>query len=421
MSSMFAQVVASVRSISSRLWQRWSVLDRRVRIGAAGVAALAVAGAVTGVVLLMSGGGGPRCDKPLCIEVLGPGGEDVSTMAPVRIRLAGSLDRHIALSALKISNEPAGRREFVGDVLTFRPEWPGFARGTDVRRQPEALGHRGPARRRSRRSGLPLQTQGKLQVASVFPQDGSQEVALDGAIMVQFNRSVAPLTVIAKRGPDAIVTFDPPIAGRGRWLNTSLYTFTPAGTGWAPSTRYTARVKAGLANELGSTLDADYVFSFTTLLPKAVDVLPARQQQVRRALARDQGRLQPAGRPRIGGGRVRRRGAGVARAGRRRHRMDGRPHARLPARASAGARHGVRGCGARRRQDARRRRRDRRRGALDVQHRRRAAHRVGTTPENGATAADRGGVTLTLQQPDGREVGRSRTSPSTRSRRTTRT
>lgn len=274
MSSMFAQVVASVRSISSRLWQRWSVLDRRVRIGAAGVAALAVAGAVTGVVLLMSGGGGPRCDKPLCIEVLGPGGEDVSTMAAVRIRLAGSLDRHIALSALKISNEPAGRREFVGDVMTFRPEWPGFARGTAYDVSLKLSATEVPRGADPVDLGFRFQTQGKLQVASVFPQDGSQEVALDGAIMVQFNRSVAPLTVIAKRGPDAIVTFDPPIAGRGRWLNTSLYTFTPAGTGWAPSTRYTARVKAGLANELGSTLDADYVFSFTTLLPKAVTFFP---------------------------------------------------------------------------------------------------------------------------------------------------
>jgi len=271
---MSPHIIDRIRPAATAAWQRWRALDLRLRLAAAAVALLAVAGAITGIVLALSGGGVSHCDRPLCVEVLGPGGDDVSTMTPVRIRLAGSIDRHVAMSALKISNEPAGRRQFDGDVLTFRPEWPGFARGVayDVSLQLSAT--EVPAGADPVDLGFRFTTAGKLKVSSVFPQDASKEVALDGAIMVQFNRSVAPLTVIAKRGPNGILAFDPPVAGEGRWLNTSLYTFTPSGAGWAPSTRYTARVKAGLANELGSTLDDDYVFSFTTLMPKVVIFFP---------------------------------------------------------------------------------------------------------------------------------------------------
>ncbi len=270
---MFARFTASIRSAAGHAWRRWSALNPRAQLAIGVVAALAVAGAIGAAVALRPSGGGSTCDKPLCVEVLGPGAEDVPTMAPVRIRLGGSIDRRAAMAALKITNEPAGRRQFKGDVLTFSPEWPGFARGVayDVSLKLAEV----PSGADPVDIGFRFTTAGKLNVASAFPTDGATEIQLDGAIMVQFNRSVAPLTVITKRGPDGILAFDPPVAGEGRWLNTSLYTFKPSGAGWAPSTRYNVRVKAGLANELGSTLDADYPFSFTTLRPAATIVQPA--------------------------------------------------------------------------------------------------------------------------------------------------
>jgi hypothetical protein len=90
-----------------------------------------------------------------------------------------------------------------------------------------------------------------------LPPDGTAEVAWT-SIMLQFSRSVAPLTVVTERGPEEVVAFDPPVEGKGKWLNTSLYTFTPAAPGWTPATRYAATVKAGLTNDLGGRLDADY-------------------------------------------------------------------------------------------------------------------------------------------------------------------
>ena len=81
--------------------------------------------------------------------------------------------------------------------------------------------------------------------------------------------------MVTERGPEEVVAFDPPVEGKGKWLNTSLYTFTPAAPGWTPATRYAATVTAGLTNDLGGRLDADYPFSFTTLSPDVAAVEPA--------------------------------------------------------------------------------------------------------------------------------------------------
>ena len=273
---MRSRIAASVTEAFSALGRRWSRLGGRGRLAAAG-GGLAVLGAlVAGLVLVLTSGGGDKssCDRPLCVEVLGPSGEEVRPMTPVRIRLAGSVDRDVAVHALQIANAPAGRVDLQHEVLTFKPDWPGFALGTTYDVSLKLSDREVPRGADPVDVGFHFTTEGKLKIASAFPQDGAQEVGLDAAVMVQFSRSVAPLTVIDKRGPQGILDFDPPMLGEGRWLNTSLYTFTPAGAGWSPSTTYKARVLAGLANQLGATLDQDYVFSFTTLRPKVLTFFP---------------------------------------------------------------------------------------------------------------------------------------------------
>ncbi len=272
---MLSRLKTRIQSLSVLLRDRWTRLGRRRQVAVGIVGALVVAGGVSAAVVLgLSGGGLPSCDKPLCAEVIGPVGDAVQPMAPVRIRLAGDLNRKAAVEALQISNQPAGDKRFEGDVLTFRPEWPGFARGVSYDVALALPSSELPVGAEPVDMSFRFTTDGKLQVSSVFPEDGTQEVALDAGIMVQFNRSVAPLTVIDERGPQGIIEFDPPVAGEGRWLNTSLYTFTPAAAGWAPAARYTATVKAGLANQLGAELEKDYVFSFTTVSPKVLIFFP---------------------------------------------------------------------------------------------------------------------------------------------------
>jgi uncharacterized protein YfaS (alpha-2-macroglobulin family) len=264
----------------SRWWararDRWRGWTPRRRAVASGVALTAMAGVVLGVALpLLLRDGGVECDRVLCVEVLGPMGDAVHPMTPVRIRLAGEgLDRKAAVAALQISNRPEGQVRFEKDVLTFRPEWPGFERGVryEVALSLPASELPGGAEPLDLRFNFTVD--GKLQVASVFPENGAREVGLDTPLMIQFNRSVAPLNVLGEADPTEVVSFDPPVEGEGRWLNTSLYTFTPGADGWAPATTYTARVKAGLTNKLGGRLDEDHVFTFTTLTPNVVIFFP---------------------------------------------------------------------------------------------------------------------------------------------------
>ena len=272
---MRSRIFTSIGGVRRARARHWSRLERRGRLAAVGGGVAALGAIVAGAALLLaSGGGKSACDHPLCVEVLGPSGDDVRPMTPVRIRLAGDVDHDVAVHALQIAHAPAGSFDLRDGVLTFKPDWPGFTMGTTYDVSLKLADTQVPHGASPVDLGFRFTTEGKLKVTSAFPQDGTQEVALDGAVMVQFSRSVAPLTVIDKRGPRGIVVFDPPVQGEGRWLNTSLYTFTPAGAGWAPSTAYKARVLAGLANELGATLDQDYAFSFTTLRPKVLIFLP---------------------------------------------------------------------------------------------------------------------------------------------------
>ena len=49
-----------------------------------------------------------------------------------------------------------------------------------------------------------------------------------------------------ERGQPSFMRFDPPIEGRGEWLNTAIYRFTPARL--APSTTYRLTIPKGLTS-----------------------------------------------------------------------------------------------------------------------------------------------------------------------------
>ena len=253
---------------------RWSKLSRRDQVLTAGAGVLLVLVATVGLTIAALGGAS-RCDEPVCVEVIGPTGERVHPMTPIQIRVVGDIDRELAVQALQISNEPKGTKKFEGDILAFRPEWPGFARGVKYQVALALPSSVLPEGQQARDFSFNFTTDGKLEISAVFPPDAAAEVALDASIMLQFSRSVAPLTVVSERRPEEVIAFDPPVEGKGKWLNTSLYTFTPTAPGWTPAIRYAATAKAGLTNDLGGRLDADYRFSFTTLSPDVAAVNPA--------------------------------------------------------------------------------------------------------------------------------------------------
>ena len=119
-----------------------------------------------------------------------------------------------------------------------------------------------------------FQTVGFLEVSQVVPAPDSLDVEADSVITVMFNRPVVPLTTLDQQAdlPQPL-TFEPELAGKGEWLNTSIYVFKPDQP-LAGGTRFTARIAAGLSDTIGGVLENEYAWSFSTEPPKVVWTIP---------------------------------------------------------------------------------------------------------------------------------------------------
>jgi len=119
-------------------------------------------------------------------------------------------------------------------------------------------------------------TIGFLEVAQVLPAPDTLGVEVSAAITVMFNRPVVPLGLPVGADAGSLpnpLTLDPPVPGKGEWLNTSIFVFRPE-KALAGSTTYTATVAGGLTSTEGSLLDDDFSWSFSTLPPSVVSIEP---------------------------------------------------------------------------------------------------------------------------------------------------
>jgi len=229
---------------------------------ALGAAALAFA-----VVQWTGGDGGAH------VVSAAPQGEEVGRLTPVAIRLAGDVDRQALRDSLSISPAVPGSTDWKDDALVFQPQWPGYARGTSYSVELAAGGGL------KQSTSFSFVVEGKLAVSMVVPADETAEVPLDGALLVQFNRPVAPMTTLEEEAPQRdVLRLEPAVEGTGKWLNSTTYIFRPATT-WAPATAYVATVPAGVSDTLGATLEADYIWRFTTIYPAVSETEPAQNTQ----------------------------------------------------------------------------------------------------------------------------------------------
>ena len=121
---------------------------------------------------------------------------------------------------------------------------------------------------------LKLRTIGYLEVSEVLPGEDTTAVDTDSVVTVIFNRPVVPLVMVEDMGnlPQPL-SFDPPVEGKGEWLNTSIYLFTPDSE-LRGGTEYTATVGAGLEDVTGGVLAEDFDWKFTTLRPDVLEITP---------------------------------------------------------------------------------------------------------------------------------------------------
>ncbi|MGI6207654.1 MAG: Ig-like domain-containing protein [Anaerolineae bacterium] len=108
-----------------------------------------------------------------------------------------------------------------------------------------------------------------LTISSVQPDDGAEGVPLDSPITVVFSQPVVPLgTELDRADLPQPLTFEPDVAGRGRWVGNSIYRFTPS-DGLAPATTYRVTVSADLTG-----MAAPFEWSFTTVEPYVLRYSP---------------------------------------------------------------------------------------------------------------------------------------------------
>ena len=211
--------------------------------------------------------------SPLTVTTVGvefsPGGGEVPRLATATIEFPvppASTD-----GAALVSIEPAIEGSFVWSddrTLLFQPAFPGWQRG-----QRYTISVDGSSAGLARDFTHAFTVEGGLEVAYVIPGDGDREVPTEARVLVQFNRSVAALTVLQEGDAPQVLEFDPPLAGKGEWLNTSLYRFIP--TDLRPSTTYRVRIPAGLTSAVDGVLGSDFTWSFETIQPAIVSFEPA--------------------------------------------------------------------------------------------------------------------------------------------------
>ncbi|MCC7090056.1 MAG: Ig-like domain-containing protein, partial [Dehalococcoidia bacterium] len=245
-------------------------LDTPVRKAAAALGAAVVVGAVAGLswfALTREGEHTPYVEPPGF--AVSPEGDDVPRLTPIKVTFAAAPDEREPQKLLQVEPAVPGSYAWLSDrTVLFQPEYPGLLRGSTytvkVAARPET-GLTGEVQRQFTVTGL-------LTVQQAIPGNGDTEVPLNAPVMIQFSRSVAPLTTLSAQSTAAVIEFDPPLEGTGEWLNTSIYRFVPANL--QPYTTYKLRIPKGLTSAADGVLREDYAWSFTTVSPAVAKFTP---------------------------------------------------------------------------------------------------------------------------------------------------
>ena len=212
---------------------------------------------------------------PQVVEYRPARGAEQGVDAPILLAFDQPMDRGSVEAAFHIQPTVAGMFQW-SDLRTvaFVPSVEGFARGEEyqVTLGIEAKSELGLALQEAMQ--FTFLAVGFLEVAQTQPAPDARDVALDAEVIVTFNRPVVPLVSLGQQaGLPQPLTFTPPVRGKGEWLNTAIYRFTPEEP-LAPATAYKARIAAGLTDTTGGELAEDVVWSFTTLSPAVLSTVP---------------------------------------------------------------------------------------------------------------------------------------------------
>jgi len=201
-------------------------------------------------------------------------GEEQPLDAPIELTFDQPMDHKSVETAFAISPRVRGEFTWPDDrTLVFAPRAE-LERGARYSVTVDDKAENVEGKRLEEPASFEFGTVGFLEVSQVMPSPDSDELDPDTVVTLVFNRPVVPLSAISRQGelPQPL-TFVPPARGRGEWLNTSIYMFTPEG-GFLPATHYKARVAAGLTDTTGAVLEQDYTWEFETIRPAILQISP---------------------------------------------------------------------------------------------------------------------------------------------------
>ncbi|MBN1889866.1 MAG: Ig-like domain-containing protein [Thermoflexales bacterium] len=215
---------------------------------------------------------------PVLLERTPERGEEQGTDAPITLVFNQAMEPTSVEAAFKLAPPVQGKFQWEDDkTLNFVPAGEGFAHDESyqVTLDTSARGKNGLALNNP--VSFRFNAVGFLQVSQVLPAPDTLDVNPDSSITVMFNRPVVPLTTLAgQEGLPQPLELEPAAAGRGEWLNTSIYVFHPEAL--VPGATYTARIRTGLADTAGATLEEDYIWTFSVMPPQVVFTDPPDRQ-----------------------------------------------------------------------------------------------------------------------------------------------
>jgi uncharacterized protein YfaS (alpha-2-macroglobulin family) len=212
--------------------------------------------------------------RPLVADRLPQAGVELATDSAMVIFFDQPMDQIATINAFSIDPPVAGSFLWLdADTLQFTPSEPlERAAKYTVTISGEAQSVEGQTVEGS--TELIFQTVGFLEVSQVVPAPDATGVEPLSVITVMFNRPVVPLVIAEEQaGLPQPLALDPPVAGAGEWLNTSIYQFTPDQS-LAGGQTYRARVAGGLEDTTGGLMVEDYEWEFVTLPPSVLEVSP---------------------------------------------------------------------------------------------------------------------------------------------------
>lgn len=205
---------------------------------------------------------------PVLVETAPAVGSRIAPRQPVTFYFSREMERMTVESAFAGSPAPSGAFTWLDDAtMQFTPDQP-LDPGTQVTYTLSLDAKAANGENLAAPVSVVFKVAEKARIVQRLPLPDAAEASPASVVSVSFSDSMVELGAAPSSLPQPF-ELDPPVEGRGEWINTSTFAFYPqpslqGGTG------YTVRVNPDLQSSYGTPLDDESLepWSFNTSLPQ---------------------------------------------------------------------------------------------------------------------------------------------------------